>query len=60
MTLLRVFGHCAMVVSMSLAIPVSAMAQTRLDVAENLAPEPVTSTTEPSLATDSKYPPYPY
>ncbi len=43
MTLLRVFGHCAVFVSMSLAVPVSAMAQTHLDVAENLAPESVTS-----------------
>lgn len=60
MTLLRVFGHCAMAASISLAIPVSAMAQTRLDVADNLAAEPVTASTGSSPATDSKYPPIPY
>jgi len=59
MTLLRVLGHLA-VVSMSLAIPVSAMAQTRADVSDNVAPEPVTATTESSPATDPVYPPYPY
>jgi flagellar biosynthetic protein FliP len=60
MILLRVLGHCAVVVSMSLAIPASGMAQTRFDVAGNAAAEPVTAAIESSPATDSKYPPYPY
>jgi flagellar biosynthetic protein FliP len=59
MTLLRALGHCALVVSMSLAISVSAMAQTRFDVTDNLAAEPVAATTEPSTAIDSTSSPSP-
>jgi flagellar biosynthetic protein FliP len=44
---------------MSLAIPVSAMAQTRFDVSDNIASEPVTATTTASPAIDSNYSPYP-
>jgi flagellar biosynthetic protein FliP len=45
---------------MSLAIPVSAMAQTSFDLSDNLAAEPVAATVESSPAIDSSNPPYPY
>ena len=60
MTLLRVIGHCAVVVSMSHAISISALAQTRTDVVDNLAAKPISITTESSPATDPNYVPYPY
>ncbi len=60
MNLLRVFGHCAISVSMSLAIPVPGMALTLPDKSGSPPSEPVDAMPATNSGIDSSYPPYPF
>jgi flagellar biosynthetic protein FliP len=60
MRLLRVFGRCAMLASISLAVPASLMAQAGASVAKSIVSDPVSAMSGTSPAADPSDTPYPF
>ena len=60
MTLLRGFGHCAMLASMSFALSVPSRAETRIDASASIASDPVVATAATNPELGSSYNPYSY
>lgn len=60
MTLLRVFGHCALFATMSLAVTAPVMAQTQFEMPKNVEAVPAAAMPAASPASNSSYTPYSY